>query len=365
VGTEPSRAALVVTRGLLDLLHPRELHGVIAHELSHIANLDTRVGTTLAAVLATVRMPIALLHWGLHPAIAVVAAVLSTLMLVLSTLGMLSMAVETAYALWVLPEARQVLSALDVRDVLPIALVFGYGLLFCSTPSYLLLGGHLLGRLIGGHVSREREFLADADAVMLTRDPEALALALVKIEAAQGASLSTSATASHLFIVTPARAKRPWWDAPIRSHPPVADRVDILARMGPGISPELLRRAAEEAAAPRAPVSPRVATPRPIGPAAPAAPLSDFASETPAPSFSSGDPSPAVRLSPGMASFARALHATSLLADARSDATIRGRIAPGEIIALLGLEGAFLLVRTAGGDTGYVTDTTKLSWELS
>jgi hypothetical protein len=66
-----------------------------------------------------------------------------------------------------------------------------------------------------------------------------------------------------------------------------------------------------------------------------------------------------------MASFARALHATSLLADARSDATIRGRIAPGEIIALLGLEGAFLLVRTAGGDTGYVTDTTKLSWELS
>ena len=44
---------------------------------------------------------------------------------------------------------------------------------------------------------------------------------------------------------------------------------------------------------------------------------------------------------------------------------IRGRIAPGEIIALLGLEGAFLLVRTAAGDMGYVTDTTKLSWELS
>jgi hypothetical protein len=214
-------------------------------------------------------------------------------------------------------------------------------------------------------VSREREFLADADAVMLTRDPEALALALVKIEAAQGASVSTSATASHLFIVAPARARRPWWDAPIRSHPPIGDRVEVLERMGPGISPELLRRAAEEAAAPRAPVAPHVTTPRPIVPPAPATPLSEFASETSAPSSSSGDRSPAVRLSPGMASFVRALHTTSLLAEARSDAAIRGQIASGEIIALLGLEGAFLLVRTAAGDMGYVTDGTKLSWELS
>ena len=66
-----------------------------------------------------------------------------------------------------------------------------------------------------------------------------------------------------------------------------------------------------------------------------------------------------------MASFVRALHTTSLLAEARSDAAIRGQIASGEIIALLGLEGAFLLVRTAAGDMGYVTDGTKLSWELS
>ena len=79
----------------------------------------------------------------------------------------------------------------------------------------------------------------------------------------------------------------------------------------------------------------------------------------------SGGPPPTFRVSPGSASFARALHATSLLAGPETDAGISGQIASGEIIALLGFEGPFLLVRTAAGHTGYISDTTKLSWELT
>ena len=61
VGLDPEHAAVVVTRGLLGLLDRRGLYGVIAHELSHIGNHDTRLNTVLAAVLVVLRLPLALL----------------------------------------------------------------------------------------------------------------------------------------------------------------------------------------------------------------------------------------------------------------------------------------------------------------
>src|SRR5262245_48863153 len=57
-GRDPQTASLVVTRGLLTLLDRRELQGVIAHELSHIGNHDTRLSTTLAALVTTLCLPI-------------------------------------------------------------------------------------------------------------------------------------------------------------------------------------------------------------------------------------------------------------------------------------------------------------------
>src|SRR5262245_3378252 len=57
IGFDPKHAKLVVSRGLLALLDRRELSGVIAHELSHIANRDTDLSTLLAAVVTAVRLP--------------------------------------------------------------------------------------------------------------------------------------------------------------------------------------------------------------------------------------------------------------------------------------------------------------------
>src|SRR5262249_32491957 len=57
LGRDPEHASLVVSTGLLSLLTERDLPAVIAHELSHIGNHDTRLGTILAAVVATLRWP--------------------------------------------------------------------------------------------------------------------------------------------------------------------------------------------------------------------------------------------------------------------------------------------------------------------
>src|SRR5262249_32523875 len=54
-------AALAITRGLLVLLDRRELEGVVAHELSHIRNEDIRLNTMAAALVATLRLPFAIL----------------------------------------------------------------------------------------------------------------------------------------------------------------------------------------------------------------------------------------------------------------------------------------------------------------
>ena len=61
VGLDPGRSSIVVTRGLLSLLTPREMEGVLAHEISHIGNQDIRLNTTVAAMGAVLRLPFRLL----------------------------------------------------------------------------------------------------------------------------------------------------------------------------------------------------------------------------------------------------------------------------------------------------------------
>jgi len=73
-GLDPHHASLAVTRGLLSLLDHRELEGVIAHEVSHIGNYDTRLNTVVAAGVALLRLPFLImmgffrflfrLHWA-------------------------------------------------------------------------------------------------------------------------------------------------------------------------------------------------------------------------------------------------------------------------------------------------------------
>jgi heat shock protein HtpX len=112
-----------------------------------------------------------------------------------------------------------------------------------GSPFYVLFGAQLCGRRVSRAVSRQREFLADADAVLLTQDPEGLALALVKVGAASGVSMDFSKATTHLLFVEPSAPETGWWDRGVVSHPTIEARVAVLGQMGNGIPPKAIEAA--------------------------------------------------------------------------------------------------------------------------
>jgi Zn-dependent protease with chaperone function len=101
-------------------------------------------------------------------------------------------------------------------------------------PVYALCVAPVVALFVRQAVSRQREFLADADAVRLTRDPEGLALALVKIGAARGEPLRVGEGSVHLYIVDPT-GSRSLLHRVFPSHPRLEDRIELLAKMGSGM----------------------------------------------------------------------------------------------------------------------------------
>lgn len=212
VGFRPESASLVVTRGLLDLLDRLELEGVIAHELSHIGNRDSRLNTVLSVMLRTmiIPLPIRIVLW---------------LGIVLSVpLYFVDAEMFSDFP----PQARILIA---VQSVLVIwALLWPW-----------------VGRLIQHAVSRRRELLADADAALLTRYPAGLARALSKAGSAIAVGGATAVRQSagfahpafsHLFLLTPITT----WEL-FDPHPPVGERVAALAGMDTTITPAELEQA--------------------------------------------------------------------------------------------------------------------------
>jgi Zn-dependent protease with chaperone function len=175
-GFTPERSVVAVTQGALRGLDRDELQGVVAHELSHVLNADTRLSTRLMAMVG-----------GLT---------------VLALLG------------------RTLLRGTSGRgnDKNRGAAV-GIGL------SLLVAGsiGAFFGRLIRLAVSRQREFLADAASVQFTRNPGGLARALEKI-GKQGSHLSSpeALEASHLFF---AEGVGGFLSSLMATHPPIEERI--------------------------------------------------------------------------------------------------------------------------------------------
>jgi len=352
VGLDPEHSAVVVTRGLLGLLDRRGLQGIIAHELSHIGNQDTRLNTMLAAVLAVLRLPLALLTLGRlnrKPLIIKSCLVLSGLMAVMAAVSMLAILAEVAVALWLFPgEVRDFLAATGQGNVLLVVLIgtmIFYGPLLMGSPFYVLFGAQLCGRRVSSAVSRQREFLADADAVLLTRDPEGLALALVKVGAASGAAMNLSRAAAHLFFVEPLASETGWWDRGVVSHPPIEARVAVLGQMGSGIPPEAIEVAREAGGRFRA-----------------AAAHGPRAADLPA-TRDNGSPGDAGADATGVVSYLRLAQGPVQLLE-RPDAAARlcGRLAAGTPLALLAVEGEFLRVQTTDGATGYIGKDTPVTW---
>lgn len=179
-GRSPQKAAVAVTTGLLELLSPRELAGVIAHELSHVKNRDTLI-MTVAATLAGVITHTAqmIFFWG--------GALLNR-------------------------------GDDDDEGMNPIAMLG------------LLIVAPLTATLLQLAVSRAREFDADASAAQVTGDPEGLASALGRLEAGNRAiPLDHSPATAHLFIVNPLSGRGLM--GLFATHPPLEARIERLLEM--------------------------------------------------------------------------------------------------------------------------------------
>jgi len=186
-GRDPKHSVICATRGLLTRLTRRELEGVIAHEMSHVKNLDIRL-MVLVAVLAG--MVVFLADWFLR-------------------------------ALWWGGGRR---SRDEDRGASALYLVIGLALAIL-TP--------LIATLIQLAVSRRREFLADASSALLTRNPDALADALLKIgKDKEVLEVATNATA-HLYFANPFKGKQytAWFANLFNTHPSIEERVKILRAM--------------------------------------------------------------------------------------------------------------------------------------
>ena len=110
---------------------------------------------------------------------------------------------------------RRLLASLDgARQLLPHSVSpVWVALSVVAGPFYMLLLSPLVALLIRQGVSHEREFLADADAVRLTRDPEGLALALAKVSAAHASPLAVGEGCVHLYFVDPLETAPSWLHA--------------------------------------------------------------------------------------------------------------------------------------------------------
>src|SRR4029077_16097901 len=211
-GRDPAHASLAVTRGLLDALDRDELQGVVAHEMSHIRNLDVRVMTIVAALVGAVAL---LADWARRGMMWGGGSRRSRDDRKGAAAGIIFFAVWLI-AILIAPLLAQLLAMMVSRRREYLADASGAGL--TRTPT---------GR--GG------EYLADASGAELTRNPMGLARALEKIDAAAGPTVAVNRGTAHLCIADPLgrsmNLKDGAWANLFASHPPMAARIAALKEM--------------------------------------------------------------------------------------------------------------------------------------
>ena len=186
-GRDPKHAAVAATTGILERLNKAELEGVLAHELSHVKNYDTRLMAITAVIVGFISlltdMFLRNLFWG----------------------GFRNN---------------------DDRDNRSEGI-------FLIIAIILAILAPIIASLIQLAVSRKRELLADASGALLTRYPEGLARALEKISDDPRPLRSASNATAHLFIVNPFKDKgfSSWVSNLFSTHPPIEERIKILRSM--------------------------------------------------------------------------------------------------------------------------------------
>jgi heat shock protein HtpX len=190
-GRDPDHSSIAVTQGLLDTMNRVELEGVIGHEMSHVVDRDILLGTIVATLVGAV--------------------------VLISEFFMRSW-------FWGGLGGRR---GNDRGGGAGGAVLLAVGFV-------LLILAPIFGQLIRFAVSRQREYLADAQGALLTRYPPGLASALKKIEGSPTAMRSANNATAHLWLNQPSRVegdKMGALEKLFNTHPPIADRIKRLEEM--------------------------------------------------------------------------------------------------------------------------------------
>lgn len=185
-GRDPKHASIAFTTGILEKLDKLELEGVVAHELSHVGNFDTRLMTIVSILVGTVAL---LADWYFR-------------------------------ATWFGAGSRD-----DDRNS-------GRGV-FIIIALIMAIIAPIIATLIQLSISRKREFLADASGALLTRNPDSLANALLKISGDREPLEAANRATAHLYIVNPFKGKEAAANFAklFNTHPPIEERVKALKAM--------------------------------------------------------------------------------------------------------------------------------------
>lgn len=189
-GRDPKHSAIVFTTGILQKLNRLELEGVVAHELSHVGNYDIRV---MAVVTILV--------------------------------GLVALMADMFFRMMWWGGGRR--DNDNNRS--------GAAAIFMVVAIVLAILSPLIAQLIQLAISRRRELLADSSSALLTRNPESLASALLKISADKEPLEVANKGTAHLYFANPFKDKHSggvsWFANLFNTHPSVEERVKALRSM--------------------------------------------------------------------------------------------------------------------------------------
>ncbi len=177
-GRNPENAVICLTTGIIEKLDKYELEGVIAHELSHIKNYDILLSTVVSVFVGLVVI------------------------------------ISDFFSRWMFRSKRDSDNNSASAIFALISIIF-------------ILLSPIFATLMQLLISRKREYLADASAVEITRNPDGLIDALIKISGDSEPIESANKSTAHLYIVNPFKEKRNK-DNLMSTHPSLENRINAL-----------------------------------------------------------------------------------------------------------------------------------------
>jgi heat shock protein HtpX len=185
-GRDPSHSSIAATTGLLEKLDREELQGVIGHELSHVRNFDIRFSLVVGVMVGAI-------------------AILADFFL--------------RFTFWGGGRSRDRGGGNSAQ-----AVVFVIAIV-------LAILAPLISRFIQLAVNRQREYLADASSVEITRNPYGLERALAKISADQEVLEVANRGTQHMYFTNPIKKFEQRSSGLMSTHPPIVDRINRLRQL--------------------------------------------------------------------------------------------------------------------------------------